>query len=370
MSSSSLVFLLTLLWLRASAETFSSVSLPNIEQKYVAITFDDGPHQVLTPRLLDLLKERGAKVTFYVMGVKLSLPHASATLQRALQEGHEVGNHVWDHPVLAKMPRDKVGDQLSRTSEAIKAATMQLPKTMRPPYGNTNQRLNDWISTTSGMHVIMWSLDTLDWKHPPPDEIVKRTLKKVKNGDIILMHDIHAGSIEAMPGLVDGLAKLGYKMVTVSELIGLSKGEKATSVAAAATAATTSTVAISKPKPKAAPLITTVQQSVSKVATKELPKATVSMPSAAEVAFAESLRTSVKRVGTASRASAAASTSLSAGAGAGGADGAGASAGAGAGTGAAAGAGTGARGLTHETTVTGMTITASRRRRLRESEYV
>jgi peptidoglycan/xylan/chitin deacetylase (PgdA/CDA1 family) len=187
--------------------------------KYVALTFDDGPHQVLTPRLLDVLKARSAKVTFYVMGVKTLLPHAGEIMNRALAEGHEIGNHVWDHPVLAKIPRDKVGEQLKRTSDAISQATGRLPQTMRPPYGNTNAKLNDWILRTSNMSVIVWSLDTNDWKHPSPEELVKRTLKKVKSGDIVLMHDIHAGTIAAMPGLVDGLMKQGFKLVTVSELL-------------------------------------------------------------------------------------------------------------------------------------------------------
>jgi len=198
----------------------SSVTVPASNGgKYVALTFDDGPHQILTPRLLDVLKARSAKVTFYVMGVKTLLPHAGEIMNRALAEGHEIGNHVWDHPVLAKISRDKVGEQLKRTSDAINQATGRLPQTMRPPYGNTNAKLNDWILRTSNMSVIVWSLDTNDWKHPAPEELVKRTLKKVKNGDIILMHDIHAGTIAAMPGLVDGLTKQGFKLVTVSELL-------------------------------------------------------------------------------------------------------------------------------------------------------
>jgi peptidoglycan/xylan/chitin deacetylase (PgdA/CDA1 family) len=198
----------------------SSVTVPASNGgKYVALTFDDGPHQILTPRLLDVLKARSAKVTFYVMGVKTLLPHAAEIMNRALAEGHEIGNHVWDHPVLAKISRDKVGEQLKRTSDAINQATGRLPQTMRPPYGNTNAKLNDWILRTSNMSVIVWSLDTNDWKHPAPEELVKRTLKKVKSGDIILMHDIHAGTIAAMPGLVDGLTKQGFKLVTVSELL-------------------------------------------------------------------------------------------------------------------------------------------------------
>ena len=120
--------------------TYYSVTLPP-DEKLVAITFDDGPHQHLTPRLLDILKAKNAKATFYVMGVKTALPHAGAILNRCLLEGHEIGNHVWDHPVLAKLPREQVSTQLQRTSQAIAALTKRTPLTMRPPYGNTNAKV-------------------------------------------------------------------------------------------------------------------------------------------------------------------------------------------------------------------------------------
>ena len=111
----------------------------------------------------------------------------------------------------------------------------------------TDPKLNDWMYKTHDVKVIMWSLDTNDWKHPAPEELVKKALKKVKNGDILLMHDIHAGTIRAIPDLVDGLHKLGFKLVTVSDMIergSIAKGAAtATNTAVAATAATTTAVA-------------------------------------------------------------------------------------------------------------------------------
>ena len=186
-------------------------------EKYVALTFDDGPHQVLTPRLMDILKKTGSKVTFFVMGVKAVL-HPDI-LQRAVSEGHEVANHVWDHPVLTKINPQELTSQLSRTSEAIRAATMQPPKTMRPPYGLTNRRNNDIIYGQKKMAVIQWSIDTIDWQHPKPEVIVERVIGKVKNGDVILCHDIHANTINAIPMLVDALRKEGFELLTSSSMV-------------------------------------------------------------------------------------------------------------------------------------------------------
>lgn len=147
--------------------------------KYVALTFDDGPHKVLTPRLLDALKNTKAKVTFFVMGIKVGM-HPQI-LRRAISEGHEVANHAWNHPVLAKLPWEDVKQQLRSTSLRIANLTDVLPNVMRPPYGNTNRKLNDRIYKELGLPVIMWSLDTLDWQRPGvekvPFHVVDRPIK-------------------------------------------------------------------------------------------------------------------------------------------------------------------------------------------------
>jgi hypothetical protein len=113
---------------------------------------------------------------------------------------------------------------------------------MRPPYGNTNDKLNKYIEDEGKLKVIMWSLDTQDWKRPPSQNIVTRTVKRVKSGDVILCHDIHPGTIEAMPRLVDELLKLGYQFVTVSEILAHDiRSTGATATLAVATAITTAT---------------------------------------------------------------------------------------------------------------------------------
>ena len=190
--------------------------------KTIALTFDDGPHSTLTPRLLDVLKEKNVKVTFFVMGIKAEM-HPDV-LKRAHEEGHEIANHVWDHPVLSKISKEAVHDQLVRTTSAIENAIGVKPQVMRPPYGNSNKGLNDFIFKTEKLKVIMWSLDTLDWKRPAPTEIVKKAMEKTKGGTVILCHDIHPGTIAAMPELIDGLTAAGFTFATVSDLIAKQDG--------------------------------------------------------------------------------------------------------------------------------------------------
>ncbi len=202
-------------WARNALYHFRDRSRP--EPQAVALTFDDGPHQLLTPRLLDILKEKDAKATFFVIGVKTVL-HPDI-LQRAKAEGHEVANHVWDHPVLSKMKYEEVSLQLDKTSDHIKRAIGSKPRTMRPLYGNTNPRLNNFITQSSNLTVVIWSLDTLDWKRPAPEEIVKKVAENVKPGDIILCHDIHPSTIAAMPGLIDAIKGKGLALQTVSQLL-------------------------------------------------------------------------------------------------------------------------------------------------------
>lgn len=193
-------------------------------KKLVALTFDDGPHEILTPRLLDNLKPTGAKVTFFVMGIKVEM-HPEI-VKRIVNEGHEVANHAWNHPILAKLSYEEVHNQLNRTNTAIYAAANIVPKVMRPPYGNTNSKLNEYITRNDNLVVTLWSLDPLDWKRPGPDAIVDNVVKNIKPGGIILCHDIHPGTVTAVPMLVKKLEAEGYQFVTVSDLLAASKPQK------------------------------------------------------------------------------------------------------------------------------------------------
>jgi peptidoglycan-N-acetylglucosamine deacetylase len=178
----------------ASNNAIYSVQSQEEGKQNIALTFDDGPHGTLTPMLLNALMGLNAKVTFFVMGVKV-VKH-EAILKKAVADGHEIANHVWNHPVLTKISFDEVYNQLLTTNEAIRSVLNVVPTIMRPPYGNTNAKLNEYIQNKGNLSVIMWSLDTLDWRRPNPQKIIDLVLTKAKAGDIILCHDIHPGTIQ------------------------------------------------------------------------------------------------------------------------------------------------------------------------------
>ena len=194
--------------------TFNSV---HVDGPYVAMTFDDGPSATLTPKLLDLLAAHHIKATFFVIGENVA--EHPEIVARAAREGHEIGNHSWSHPNFGKMSDQGVRSQLQRTDDAIKSSTGQRPMLMRPPYGSITAREKHWIHDEFGYQIILWDVDPYDWKRPGPAVVRNRILKETQPGSIVLSHDIHPGTIEAMPSTLDALEAKGFKFVTVSELI-------------------------------------------------------------------------------------------------------------------------------------------------------
>ncbi len=196
--------------------TWSSV---RVNGPYIAMTFDDGPSAKLTPKLLDLLAERHIHVTFFLVGTNAKA--YPDIVRREKAEGHEVGNHSWDHPDLAKKSEEIVRSQLDRTNDAIAAALGQPPTLFRPPYGSLTRDQRKWVAKDYGFKIILWSVDPLDWKRPGPEIVHQRIVQGARNGAIILSHDIHPGTVEAMPATLDDLLGKGFKFVTVSELIAM-----------------------------------------------------------------------------------------------------------------------------------------------------
>ena len=196
--------------------TFNSV---HVDGLYIALTFDDGPNATLTPKLLDLLAARHLKATFFVIGQNAA-DHPDV-LRRAVREGHEIGNHSWSHPNLGKMSDEAVRRELQKTEEAIVAAIGKKPTLMRPPYGSITANQKRWIHNEFGYRIILWDVDPLDWKRPGPSVVTARILKETKAGSIVLSHDIHPPTIEAMPATFDQLMKKGFKSVTVTELLAM-----------------------------------------------------------------------------------------------------------------------------------------------------
>jgi peptidoglycan-N-acetylglucosamine deacetylase len=196
--------------------TFNSV---HVDGPYIALTFDDGPHKTLTPKLLDLLAAHHMKATFFVVGQNAA-DHPDI-LRRAVREGHEIANHSWSHPNLAKMSDEAARREVQKTDDAIFAAIGKHPTLLRPPYGSITARQKRWMHDDFGYRIIIWDVDPLDWKRPGPSVVTSRILKETKAGSIVLAHDIHPPTLEAMPATFDQLDAKGFKSVTVTELLAM-----------------------------------------------------------------------------------------------------------------------------------------------------
>ncbi len=200
-------------------EQKTTTSSVHVDGPYIALTFDDGPNEKLTPRLLDLLAQHHIHATFFVIGEN-AVEHPEI-LKRAVREGHEIGNHTWSHPNLAKMSDEAVHGQIKRAEETIVNAIGSRPTLFRPPYGSLTTRQKRFIHDDFGYEIILWDVDPLDWKKPGPSVVTNRILKETRAGSIVLSHDIHAQTIEAMPATLNQLESKGFKFVTVSELLKL-----------------------------------------------------------------------------------------------------------------------------------------------------
>ena len=189
----------------------------HVDGPYIALTFDDGPSAKLTPKLLDLLAAHHIKATFFLIGENAA--EYPDLVAREAKEGHEVANHSWSHPNFAKMSDDAVRSQIRRTDDAIRNAIGNNPTLLRPPYGSITPRQKRWINQEFGYKIVLWDVDPLDWRRPGPNVVCNRIVKNTRAGSIVLAHDIHPGTIEAMPCVLSQLEAKGFKFVTVSELI-------------------------------------------------------------------------------------------------------------------------------------------------------
>ncbi|MDT0573620.1 polysaccharide deacetylase family protein [Streptomyces sp. DSM 3412] len=184
--------------------------------KCVALTFDDGPVKD-TQRLLGLLNDRNVRATFYAVGTNVQ--KNPATVRAASQAGHQIGNHSWDHANLTKLSAAKVKSQLSRTDTVIKQATGTKPTTFRAPYGAHNAT----VRSAAGRPLVHWSVDTLDWKYRDTARLIKYVNAETRPGDIVLMHDIHRTTVDAVPGIIKALKARGFHFVTVDQLFAPTK---------------------------------------------------------------------------------------------------------------------------------------------------
>lgn len=179
----------------------------------VALTFDDGPHRIYTRNLLDGLRERGVKATFFVVGE--NIPGNEDLIRQMEEDGHLIGNHTYDHADISKLSDEENCRELQKTSDLIKEITGHGTAYVRPPFGNWKDTMDCRITMIS----VKWTIDTLDWKNRNVREIIGKVMQQISDHDIILMHDYYETSVEAALRIVDRLLEEGYEFVTVEDLI-------------------------------------------------------------------------------------------------------------------------------------------------------
>lgn len=202
--------LLMALLVSASKNVFA---LPgNQNEKVVALTFDDGPKEGKTDIMLDMLKEKNVKATFFVIGAQVG--ENAEIIKRMDAEGHQIGIHTYRHVDLSCLSEAEQKAEVKKSEEAIEAVIGEKNLVLRPPFGEVNKILEDWLDRP----VILWSVDTMDWTGLPAEKIILETVESVDDGDIILMHDISDEGVEGAAGIIDELKRIGYTFLTVDQL--------------------------------------------------------------------------------------------------------------------------------------------------------
>ncbi|SHE88325.1 polysaccharide deacetylase family sporulation protein PdaB [Seinonella peptonophila] len=189
-----------------------------MKKKWIALTFDDGPHPMVTSEILSILKQYHAKATFFCMGAKVKLrPHI---VKRMISEGHEIGNHTYHHKKLQRLSSQSIQKEMDLSQQITMKTTGRRPVLFRPPEGYYNADIIK-LAKKNRQQVILWSWDqdTKDWRNPSVSFIVNKVTKNASNGDIVLFHDTQMVTVRALKRIIPILKKEGYQFVTVSQLI-------------------------------------------------------------------------------------------------------------------------------------------------------
>lgn len=185
------------------------------KKKLIAFTFDDGPGKSSTNKLLDSLNNYNARVTFFVMGDRVAT--YASTIKRAYEMGNEIGSHTYSHKNLTKISGDELRQEINKTNKAIEKVIGVHPGVTRPPYGS----YNDSVKNAVGTPLILWNVDTLDWKSRNAQKVCNHIVSHAHDGAIVLMHDIYETSVDGAIMAMDILQHEGYAFVTVSEMAAL-----------------------------------------------------------------------------------------------------------------------------------------------------
>lgn len=213
-----LLFVLALFPLRTTADLYCEA---DAEEKYIALTFDDGPHYKYTAQILDILKKHDVRATFFTVGTNVE--RFPELIDRELAEGHEVANHTYSHKHMAELTDKEFLSEVLGWEDSIFPHGEYTDRLFRPPEGILTDS-ECAVLNELGYDIILWSVDTRDWAHTPVNDIVENVTSHVDNGAIILFHDFVSGKSsptpEAIEILIPKLKAEGYKFTTVSELIG------------------------------------------------------------------------------------------------------------------------------------------------------
>ena len=182
-------------------------------RKYVALTFDDGPNSRYTKPLLDGLRERGIRASFFLVGE--CIDGKEDLVKQMAEDGHLIGVHCMTHKDLTKEPLSDAKKEICETGEKIRAVTGVMPEYVRPPYGSWNAKLEEAVDRIP----VFWDVDSIDWRLKNTEKVTAKVLKDTEDGDIILMHDEFRTSVEAALRIIDNLTAKGYTFVTVDELM-------------------------------------------------------------------------------------------------------------------------------------------------------
>ncbi len=187
-----------------------------VDRNQIALTFDDGPTPGVTDLILDELKRRNLKATFFLIGERVAA--APELAYRVFAEGHEVGNHTFTHPNVTKLADAQVEAEIEKTQEVMAQILNHRPTWFRPPFGALRQNQAAMV-TQRGMRIVLWNVDPSDWSQPGEDKITSTILNKTKSGSIILCHDKYPQTALALPPILDGFAQTGFSAVTLSTLL-------------------------------------------------------------------------------------------------------------------------------------------------------
>lgn len=181
------------------------------DKPMIALTFDDGPSKY-TPEILEILKNNNSSATFFVLGQEAD--KYKDTVKQIIEEGNEIGNHTYNHKDLTKLSDEEISNQILNTENLIYESSGYVSSLVRPPYGASDNNLNEKISRP----IIKWSVDTKDWQSRDAQKVINHVLNTVRDGDIVLMHDIYESTAEASKTFIPKLVEMGYQLVTISEM--------------------------------------------------------------------------------------------------------------------------------------------------------